>query len=157
MRSDDSGVLRHLRNFLFARYPGGIYAKRQHGYRLANIGNRLTNAASCENLFQLFGPVNNHAQTASLRIAAQHNEPAVARHVVVRNGDRLPEVVFVREQGRGFPDARTCASRWKRAMSCVSWVNSCRITFSATSRPSFESAARYTSPIPPVPSGDRIS
>src|ERR1035438_1404911 len=54
-------------------------------------------------------------------------------------------------------EARTCASRWKRAISGVSRANSCRITFSATSRPSFESAARYTSPIPPVPSGDRIS
>ncbi len=27
----------------------------------------------------------------------------------------------------------------------------------ATSRPSFESRARYTSPIPPAPRGDRIS
>src|ERR1019366_6351606 len=54
-------------------------------------------------------------------------------------------------------EARTCASRWKRAISGVSRANSCRITFSATSRPSFESAARYTSPVPPVPSGDRIS
>src|SRR5260370_8937634 len=72
-----------------ARDPGGICAKRQHRYRLANIDNRLTNAARCENLFQLFGPVNYHAQTTSMRTAPQHHEPPVARHVVVRDRDPL--------------------------------------------------------------------
>jgi hypothetical protein len=38
-----------------------------------------------------------------MRAAPQHNEPPVARYVVVRNGHRLPEVVLVREQGCGFP------------------------------------------------------
>src|SRR5258707_5366371 len=75
--------------FRFARDPGGICAKRQHRYRLANIDNRLTNAACRENLFQLFGPVNYHAQTTSMRTAPQHNEPPVARHVVVRDRDPL--------------------------------------------------------------------
>jgi hypothetical protein len=69
----------------------------------AAIDWRLTNAACCENLFQLFGPVNDHAQTTSMRTAPQHNEPPVARHVVVRDRDRLPEVIFIREQGHGFP------------------------------------------------------
>jgi len=36
-------------------------------------------------------------------------------------------------------------------------VNSSLVTLSATSLPSFVSVARYTSPMPPAPSGDWIS
>src|SRR5690242_11721278 len=81
----------------------GTWAKRQHRYTLANVEKALPYAPSCKNLFQLFGPVNHDAQFASLRIAPQHNEPPVARDVVVRNRDRLPDIVFIREQGRGLP------------------------------------------------------
>src|SRR6476619_1280465 len=53
--------------------------------------------------------------------------------------------------------ARTWASRWKRARRSGSLANESGSTFSATSRLSFVSRARYTSPIPPAPSAPRIS
>jgi hypothetical protein len=49
------------------------------------------------------------------------------------------------------------ASRSKRARACASRATSSGKTLIATSRPSFESRARYTSPIPPAPIGERIS
>jgi len=57
--------------FLLSRDSRGIWAKRQHRYALANVEKVLPYAPSCKNLFQLFGPVNQHAQLASLRIAPQ--------------------------------------------------------------------------------------
>src|SRR5882724_10123043 len=54
-------------------------------------------------------------------------------------------------------DARSRASRLKRATRSVSAVNNGGRSFSATSRPSLVSRARYTSPIPPAPSGATIS
>src|ERR1035438_6601896 len=53
--------------------------------------------------------------------------------------------------------ARLRASLSKRATRPWSWKNSSVSTFSATSLPSFVSFARYTSPMPPAPSGARIS
>src|SRR5208282_551617 len=50
-----------------------------------------------------------------------------------------------------FSAARSCASRSKRAMRCGSEANASGMIFRATSRPSRESVARYTSPIPPAP------
>ncbi len=52
-----------------------------------------------------------------------------------------------------FSEARTRASRSKRASRSGSAVNASGSTFSATSRSSFVSRARYTSPMPPAPSG----
>src|ERR1017187_4752337 len=49
------------------------------------------------------------------------------------------------------------ASRSKRVMLSLFSKNSSGRTFSATSLPSFVSFARYTSPMPPAPSGARIS
>src|SRR4051812_6411220 len=49
-------------------------------------------------------------------------------------------------------EARTCASRVNRAQRSGSAANSGGRIFSATSRRSFVSRARYTSPIPPAPS-----
>src|SRR6476659_2246863 len=49
------------------------------------------------------------------------------------------------------------ASCSKRARRSRSWAKSSGRTFTATSRPRRESRARYTSPIPPAPSGERIS
>src|SRR5882762_210781 len=54
-------------------------------------------------------------------------------------------------------EASTCASRWKRARRSGSSANVSGMTFNATSRPSFVSRARYTSPIPPAPRAERIS
>src|ERR1017187_5810503 len=56
-----------------------------------------------------------------------------------------------------FSAARLRASLSKRATRPWSWKNSSVSTFSATSLPSFVSFARYTSPMPPAPSGARIS
>jgi len=52
---------------------------------------------------------------------------------------------------------RTCASRRKRAIRSASDANASGRTFSATSRLSLLSRARYTSPIPPEPIADRTS
>jgi hypothetical protein len=52
------GYSRERPRVRFARDPGGICAKRPHLYRLGKIENRLPNASCCENLFQLFVPVN---------------------------------------------------------------------------------------------------
>ena len=49
------------------------------------------------------------------------------------------------------------ASRWKRASRSGSRAKSAGRVFSATSRPSRVSRARYTSPMPPAPSCARIS
>src|SRR5215471_3005529 len=49
-------------------------------------------------------------------------------------------------------EASTCASRRKRAIRSPSSANASGRIFSATSRLSFVSRARYTSPIPPAPS-----
>src|SRR5262245_10769307 len=53
--------------------------------------------------------------------------------------------------------ASTWASRLKRARRSGSSANTCGRIFSATSRLSRVSRPRYTSPIPPAPSGARIS
>jgi hypothetical protein len=55
-----------------------------------------------------------------------------------------------------FNDASTCASRSNRAILSRSDANSCGSSFKATSRLSFTSVARYTSPIPPAPISARI-
>jgi hypothetical protein len=60
--------------------------------------------AVCEVLFQFFRPVGDNAQTAALGAAAQHDEPPIAGHIVVRNRDVLAEVVFVSKEGSGFPN-----------------------------------------------------
>jgi len=49
------------------------------------------------------------------------------------------------------------ASRSKRWRKSGEEINRSGNTFTATSRPRRVSRARYTSPIPPAPSGDRIS
>src|SRR5262249_58933240 len=49
-------------------------------------------------------------------------------------------------------DANTCASRLKRERRSGSFVNASGRSLRATSRLSFVSDARYTSPIPPSPS-----
>src|SRR6185436_11318752 len=54
-------------------------------------------------------------------------------------------------------DARTSASRSNRATRPASLENSRGKTLSATSRLSFESLARYTSPMPPDPRSDLTS
>ena len=54
-------------------------------------------------------------------------------------------------------DASERASRSKRASRSASPATASGRTLIATSRPSFGSLARYTSPIPPAPSGARIS
>ena len=54
-------------------------------------------------------------------------------------------------------EARTWASRLKRASRSGSPATLAGRTLIATSRLSFVSRARYTSPIPPAPSGARIS
>ena len=56
-----------------------------------------------------------------------------------------------------FKAARTRASRWRRETHSGSREKPSGSTLSATSRPSFRSFARYTSPIPPAPSGARTS
>ena len=56
-----------------------------------------------------------------------------------------------------FSDARSWASRRKRATRSGSCVNDSGSTLSATSRLSFGSLARYTSPMPPAPSGESTS
>ena len=53
-------------------------------------------AACCENLFQLFRPVNDNPQTAAV-CTAQHNESPVAGYIVIRDRDGLAENVFVGE------------------------------------------------------------
>src|SRR5687767_2539442 len=53
--------------------------------------------------------------------------------------------------------ASVCASRVKRAIRSGSAVRASGRTLSATSRFSLASRARYTSPMPPAPSSDRIS
>ena len=52
--------------------------------------------------------------------------------------------------------ASSCASRRKRASRSGSCATSAGSTLRATSRPSFVSVARYTSPIPPAPRADVI-
>src|SRR6187397_66910 len=52
-----------------------------------------------------------------------------------------------------FSDARVLASRSNRARRSASCANASGSTLIATSRPRFLSVARYTSPIPPAPSG----
>ena len=47
--------------------------------------------------------------------------------------------------------------RSKRAMRSASAMSASGSTLIATSRPSFVSVARYTSPMPPAPTGARIS
>src|SRR5262249_35904597 len=54
-------------------------------------------------------------------------------------------------------DARTSASRWKRLTRSASRENSSGRILIATPRFSFKSRARYTSPIPPLPSKAVIS
>src|SRR5215471_2269023 len=54
-------------------------------------------------------------------------------------------------------EARTCASRLNRASRSGSAANSAGRIFRATSRFSFVSRARYTSPIPPAPIAERTS
>src|SRR5215467_3493528 len=54
-------------------------------------------------------------------------------------------------------DARTSASRWNRLTRSASRENSSGRILIATSRFSFVSRARYTSPIPPLPSKAVIS
>src|SRR5215831_3953142 len=54
-------------------------------------------------------------------------------------------------------EASTWASRRNRAIRSPSSVNASGRIFSATSRLSFVSRARYTSPMPPAPMADRIS
>ncbi len=49
------------------------------------------------------------------------------------------------------------ASRSNLARASGSAASDCGSTFTATSRFNFESRARYTSPIPPAPSGATIS
>src|SRR5205085_589111 len=49
------------------------------------------------------------------------------------------------------------ASRRKRSTRTGSLENSAGRTFTAALRPSFESMARYTSPMPPLPMDDPIS
>src|SRR5215471_18690160 len=56
-----------------------------------------------------------------------------------------------------FRAASVCASRVNRARRSGSAANSSGRTLSATSRFSFVSRARYTSPMPPAPIGARIS
>src|SRR5689334_17416119 len=56
-----------------------------------------------------------------------------------------------------FNDARTSASRLKRAIRAASLAKVSGNSLMATSRFSLVSRARYTSPIPPAPSADRIS
>src|SRR5688572_19268194 len=51
-----------------------------------------------------------------------------------------------------FSAASVCASRVKRATRRGSFANASGRTLSATSRLSFVSCARYTSPMPPAPS-----
>ena len=53
--------------------------------------------------------------------------------------------------------ATAFASRSNRASASASAASDCGSTLTATSRSSFVSRARYTSPIPPAPSGERIS
>src|SRR6185369_3144814 len=53
--------------------------------------------------------------------------------------------------------ATALASRSKRASASGCAANSSGRTLTATSRSSFESRARYTSPMPPAPSGEKIS
>src|SRR5262245_9754414 len=53
--------------------------------------------------------------------------------------------------------ARTCASRWNRVTRSGSRENSSGRILIATSRFSFVSVARYTSPMPPLPSKAVIS
>ncbi len=50
-----------------------------------------------------------------------------------------------------FSDARICASRRKRATRSASCAKAAGSTLIATSRPSFVSRARSTSPMPPAP------
>jgi hypothetical protein len=50
-----------------------------------------------------------------------------------------------------FNEARTFASLSNLAILSGSLANSSGKTFNATSRPSFVSSARHTSPIPPAP------
>ncbi len=54
-------------------------------------------------------------------------------------------------------DETVLASRSKRARISGFEVRCCGSTFTATSRPSRVSFARYTSPMPPAPSGATIS
>ncbi len=54
-------------------------------------------------------------------------------------------------------EARTLASRSKRAWRSGSSANPAGRNFSATSRPNRVSRARHTSPMPPAPSGATIS
>src|SRR6516225_2443292 len=56
-----------------------------------------------------------------------------------------------------FSDASVFASCSKRATRIASFENDAGSTFSATSRPSAGSRARYTSPMPPEPIGSTIS
>src|SRR5262245_63099910 len=56
-----------------------------------------------------------------------------------------------------FSDASTVASRLKRARRSASCANARGSVLSATSRPSFVSCARKTSPMPPAPSDDTTS
>src|SRR6266508_3879025 len=56
-----------------------------------------------------------------------------------------------------FREARSLASRWKRASRSASLANSAGSALIATSRWSRVSRARYTSPIPPEPRGEAIS
>ena len=53
--------------------------------------------------------------------------------------------------------ATAFASRPNRASASASSASRSGSTFTATIRSSRVSRARYTSPIPPAPSGDRIS
>src|ERR1700675_2956784 len=56
-----------------------------------------------------------------------------------------------------FSEARVWASRVNRARRSGSLANASGRIFSATSRFSFVSRARYTSPMPPAPRAERIS
>src|SRR5207244_3710286 len=86
-----------------ARDRGGT-----HGKQLA-VSERTgkycsVHAACCQDLFQLFRPVNDNSQTASVR-AAQHDEPSVVAHTVIRDRHVLTEVVFINEQSPRFSES----------------------------------------------------
>ena len=70
--------------------------------------------ARCEDLFQLFRPVDDNEQTAALRAAAQHNEPPIASDIIVCDRDVLTEGVVVGKERCRFSESGFSSGQVKR-------------------------------------------
>src|SRR5215831_5319611 len=75
---------------------------------------RSTYSARRDDVLELFGPVDDATQAVPTRSPLQHDEPAVAGHVIVRDRDALAEVVVVSEEHHRLPETWFGAGRGHR-------------------------------------------